>query len=229
MAPLEECQQKIFTSHPLIRDKLSRHPKTLSLGRLHQIIHDLHTKASLITHKLLGRRYDLWTHSIRRFFRTQMVTLSVDRDCIECMMEFTISTYNDIKMKGIEFLRGIYMVSGLSIKQKTHISKIDALKEIIHSWEMDPDQILAKKALAQPHRIFISSPDKEQIEIQKLRYVLKESIMKEMQSADPKNGINSHLENGSPGEIRTLVRGSKALYACPLHHRASYPLYVQLS
>ena len=26
---------------------------------------------------------------------------------------------------------------------------------------------------------------------------------------------------GSPGEIRTLVGGSKALYACPLHHRAS--------
>ena len=94
---------------------------------------------------------------------------------------------------------------------------------------MDPDQILAKKALAQPHRIFISSPDKEQIEIQKLRYVLKESIIRELQSADPKNGINSHLADGSPGEIRTLVRGSKALYACPLHHRASYPLYVQLS
>ena len=26
--------------------------------------------------------------------------------------------------------------------------------------------------------------------------------------------------NGSPGEIRTLVGGSKARYACPLHHRA---------
>ena len=27
--------------------------------------------------------------------------------------------------------------------------------------------------------------------------------------------------NGSPGEIRTLVGGSKARYAWPLHHRAS--------
>jgi hypothetical protein len=26
---------------------------------------------------------------------------------------------------------------------------------------------------------------------------------------------------GSPGEIRTLVSGSKARYACPLHYRAS--------
>ena len=30
------------------------------------------------------------------------------------------------------------------------------------------------------------------------------------------------LVGGSPGEIRTLVSGSKALYACPLHHRASF-------
>ena len=27
--------------------------------------------------------------------------------------------------------------------------------------------------------------------------------------------------NGSPGEIRTPVSGSKARYACPLHHRAA--------
>ena len=31
-----------------------------------------------------------------------------------------------------------------------------------------------------------------------------------------------HFTNfGSPGEIRTPVGGSKARYACPLHHRAS--------
>ena len=34
--------------------------------------------------------------------------------------------------------------------------------------------------------------------------------------------INQTLESGSPGEIRTLVGGSKARYACPLHHRASF-------
>ena len=30
-----------------------------------------------------------------------------------------------------------------------------------------------------------------------------------------------NCDNGSPGEIRTPVSGSKARYACPLHHRAS--------
>jgi hypothetical protein len=57
-----------------------------------------------------------------------MAALGVDRDYIEYMMGHTISTYHDIQMKGIEFLRGIYIASGLSIKPKTRISKIDALK-----------------------------------------------------------------------------------------------------
>ena len=34
---------------------------------------------------------------------------------------------------------------------------------------------------------------------------------------------------GSPGEIRTLVSGSKARYACPLHHRALTLLDFKLS
>jgi hypothetical protein len=32
---------------------------------------------------------------------------------------------------------------------------------------------------------------------------------------------DGHNIFGSPGEIRTLVSGSKARYACPLHYRAS--------
>jgi hypothetical protein len=32
--------------------------------------------------------------------------------------------------------------------------------------------------------------------------------------------MTSQVGNGSPGEIRTLVNGSKGHYAWPLHHRA---------
>ena len=56
-----------------------------------------------------------------------MAALGVDRDYIEYMMGHTIRTYHDIEMKGIEFLRGIYIASGLSIKPKTRVSKIDAM------------------------------------------------------------------------------------------------------
>ena len=128
--------ENIHYESPLIRDKLHKYPRPITPGRLHQIVHDLYIKTNLINKKPLGRRYDLRTHSIRKFFRTQMAALGVDRDYIEYMMGHTISTYHDIKMKGMDFLRGIYNASGLSIKPKTRLSKIDALKEIIRAWEI---------------------------------------------------------------------------------------------
>ena len=67
----------------------------------------------------VDRRYQMRPHSIRKFFRTQMAALGVQTDYIEYMMGHTISTYHNIRMKGIEFLRSIYATSGLSIKPKT--------------------------------------------------------------------------------------------------------------
>ena len=93
----------------------------------------------------------LRAHSIRKFFRTQMAALGVQTDYIEYMMGHTISTYRDIKMKGIEFLRNIYIASGLSIRPKTRTSKIDALKGIIRAWGLNPEEILTKQAFAEPH------------------------------------------------------------------------------
>jgi len=213
--------ENIHEESPLIRDKLSRHPKPLSPGRLYQIVHQLYIKAGIITRKPLGRRYDIRPHSIRKFFRTQMAALGVDRDYIEYMMGHTISTYHDIKMKGTEFLRAIYTASGLSIKPKTRISKIDALKEIIRAWGMNPEQILTKKALTEPHRTIIDQSHIEQNQIHQLTTALKQQMLKEIRETQNKKSINSCLSDGSPGEIRTLVSGSKARYACPLHHRAS--------
>ena len=51
-----------------------------------------------------GRRYTIRPHSIRKFFRTQMVALGVQTDYIEYMMGHTTSTYHIILTKGIEFL-----------------------------------------------------------------------------------------------------------------------------
>gem|GEM_PF-5013293 len=60
----------------------------------------------------------------------------------------------------------------------------------------------------------------EQSQIHQLTTALKQQMLKEIRENQREKSINWHLANGSPGEIRTLVRGSKALYACPLHHRA---------
>jgi len=57
-----------------------------------------------------------------------MAALGAQTDQIENMMGHSISIYHDITMKRIEYLRGIYIASGLSMKQKTRLNKIDALK-----------------------------------------------------------------------------------------------------
>ena len=138
------------------------------------------------------------------------------------MFGHTLSTRHDIKMKGIEFLRGIYIASGLSIKPKTRISKIDALKEIIRAWGLNPEEILTREALTQPHRTVIGQSQLEQSQLHQLTTALKQQMLKEIRENESQKSINSCLSGGSPGEILTLVSGSKARYACPLHHRASW-------
>lgn len=76
-----------------------------------------------------------------------MASLGVQTDYIEYMMGHTISTYHDIRMKGIEFLRGIYAASGLSIRPKTIVGKVEAIKEIMRAWGLNPEEILTREAL----------------------------------------------------------------------------------
>jgi ribosomal protein L12E/L44/L45/RPP1/RPP2 len=136
-------------------------------------------QAGLLGSKV-GRRYAMRPHSIRKFFRTQMAALGVNTDYIEYMMGHKISTYHDVQMKGVEFLRNIYAASALSIKPKTRVSKIDALKEIIRAWGMNPEEILAKEALSKPHRTYATPAQIEEDQIKTLAQALKETIKKEL-------------------------------------------------
>jgi hypothetical protein len=99
-------------------------------------------------------------------------------DYIEYMMGHSVSTYNDIKMKGIEFLRNLYAASGLSIQPKTTMSKIDQLKLIIEAWGLNPNEILSREALSKPHRTIL---DPEQETIHVLNQALKQAIITELQ------------------------------------------------
>jgi site-specific recombinase XerD len=111
--------ENIHDESPLLRNQQCRQIIPLTPAAIHQLVHDLYLRAGLVPAKPFGRRYELRAHSIRKFFRTQMAALGVQTDYIEYMMGHTISAYHDIKMKGIEFLRNIYIASGLSIRPKT--------------------------------------------------------------------------------------------------------------
>jgi hypothetical protein len=79
-----------------------------------------------------------------------MASLEVDPDCIDYMMGRSVKDrYHDVSMKGVEYLRGVYMTSGIRIRPRVKMNKIDALKEILQTWGLDPQKILSHEALAQ--------------------------------------------------------------------------------
>jgi hypothetical protein len=80
-----------------------------------------------------------------------MSARGVERDYIDFMMGHKVSNYHDIKMKGVEYLRGVYLSSGMSMRPQSEENKIDALKQIIRSWGLSPEKILTREALDQSH------------------------------------------------------------------------------
>jgi hypothetical protein len=106
--------------------------------------------------------------------------LGVERDYVEYMMGHTIGTYNDVEMKGIEFLRNIYAASGLSIKPKTQLSKIEALKEIVRAWGMNPEEGLTRETLSRPYATYMQPKSYEEEQVKSLSQALKDMMRKEL-------------------------------------------------
>lgn len=108
-------------------------------------------------------------------------------------------------MKGTEYMRGIYLAAGLSIRPKTRTSKIDALKEIIRAWELNPEEVLTRDAFTQPHRTVIDHSQLELNQLAQLTTALKQQILKEIRENQPEKSIKSCRVNGSPGYVTYLV------------------------
>jgi site-specific recombinase XerD len=163
---------------PLIRDETRRAPKSISSKQIRKIVHQLYLQADLIK-QLNGRMYDLRVHSLRKYFKTQLLALGVQPDYVDYMMGHTVDTYHDIQSLGIDKIRNVYAASGLAIKQKTQINQIDALKEIIRAMGMNPEQTLARDALSDGAITHKSSIDFENHQLQILSNQLKQIIRQE--------------------------------------------------
>lgn len=140
--------EQICDESPLIKAQRCRQVRTIAVTRISSAIHDLFVRAGL-REKNSYRKCELTTHSLRRFFRTQMASLDVDPDCIDFMMGHVVKDrYHDVRMKGVEYLRGVYMTSGIRIRPRMKMNKIEALKEILQTWGLNPQKILTHEALA---------------------------------------------------------------------------------
>jgi hypothetical protein len=207
--PNKILPENINDESPLIGDEHSKIVKPLTPNQIYNILHRLMAQAGLLGSKV-GRRYAMRPHSIRKFFRTQMAALGVQTDYIEYMMGHTISTYHDVQMKGVEFLRGIYAASGLSIKAKTKPSRIQILKEITRALGLNPEEILTKEALAKPQRTITAgmktNQDQNQIDtlLKALKQKLKQEIIAETRQTIRQTRHSKRYKlqhgNGSPGK-----------------------------
>ena len=52
----------------------------------------------------------------------------------------------------------------------------EALKEIIRAWGMNPEEILTKKALAEPDRVYVSRSDRGEDQVRMLSVALKDMM-----------------------------------------------------
>jgi hypothetical protein len=153
--------------------------KPIGERQIYQLIHGLYFKAGLLKPNN-GKGYDLHVHSLRKFFKTQLMALGVQPDYIDYMMGHTVDTYHDIGSKGIEFLRNIYANAGLSIKPRAQISKIDMVKEFIRGMGMNPEDILTRQAISEPHRAYATTQEREEDQIRALCLAFKETLKKEL-------------------------------------------------
>jgi hypothetical protein len=126
--------------------------------------------------------YDLRVHSLRKYFKTQLLALGVQPDYVDYMMGHTVDTYHDIQSIGIDKLRNVYASSGLAITKKTQTNKIEALKEIIRAWGMNPEQLLTRDALSEGAITYKSADDYENHQLQILSSELKQLIKREASS-----------------------------------------------
>ena len=140
LCPRAHCTLMITS---LIRDETNHRPRAIGPKQVRKMIHQLYVQADLIKQQN-GRMYDLRVHSLRKYFKTQLLALGVQPDYVDYMMGHTVDTYHDIQSIGIDKLRNVYEASGLAIRRKTQVNKIEAIKEIIRAYGMNPEQILTR-------------------------------------------------------------------------------------
>jgi len=171
--------EEITDESPLVRDQSFHKAKPITEKQVRKIVHRLYAKVGLIRKAKHGR-YDLSVHSLRKFFRTQMTALGVQSDYVEFMMGHSISRYDDVESKGVEFLRNVYRTAGLTIAPRKKGWELEALKAFARGIGLDPEKVLTEAAFAEPHRAYATPEDFEAAHTRTLSLAIKDLIKKEI-------------------------------------------------
>jgi hypothetical protein len=171
--------EEIMDASPIVRDSQSQVVKPVGERQVFQLVHGLYFKAGLLKEGQKGG-YDLRVHSLRKFFKTQLMALGVQSDYADYMMGHTVDTYHDIQMNGVEFLRGIYARADLRIKPKSTISKHEMVIETIRHMLSAEELHRVEEALAEPDTKYLDPQERQLEEIRALSQALRTSLKREL-------------------------------------------------
>jgi hypothetical protein len=150
-------------------------PRPIGEKQLYKIIHSLYFEAGLLKRNENGS-YDLRVHSLRKFFKTQLMALGVQGDYVDYMMGHIVDTYHDIQSKGVEFLRGLYANAGLRIQPKASMTPKEQLRAIARGFGLSPEEAARLLTSSEPHRAYASQEDREEHEVRVLCDAITERI-----------------------------------------------------
>jgi site-specific recombinase XerD len=172
--------EEITDDSPLIRNRnLAGKVLGVSEKTIRKIVHELSVSTKIAKKLPDSWMYSVRTHSLRKFFRTQMSSAKLDPEIINYFMGHTVDTYEDVQSLGVETLRNLYTSAGLAIRPKTQANRIDQLKEIIRAWGENPEELLTKDALLRGN-ITETSEQTHNHQLSLLAEQLKQLIKKEV-------------------------------------------------
>ena len=167
--------EEISDDSPLVRDEMYEVPRPIGEKQLYKIIHSLYFEAGLLKRNENGS-YDLRVHSLRKFFKTQLMALGIQGDYVDYMMGHTVDTYHDIQSKGVEFLRGLYANAGLRIQPRASLTPKEQLRAIARGFGLSPEEAARLLTSSEPHRAYASQEDREEHEVRVLCDAITERI-----------------------------------------------------
>ena len=103
-------------------------------------------------------------------------------------MGHVTDTYHDMTNQ-IERLRNVYASSGLSIRPRTELNKIETIKALAVAFGLDPNVILSREALQMPYRTIIDGTYQETDPVKILSQAIKKTIIEELKIGE--SGVRS--------------------------------------
>jgi site-specific recombinase XerD len=176
--------ETIDDDSPLIRDEMFDIARPVGEKQVRKLIHSLYFKAGLLKQSN-GSRYNLCVHSLRKFFKTQLMALGVQSDYVEYMMGHSISAYHDIQSKGVEFLRSLYGNSGLHIRPRGALTTKDQLRAMARGFGLSPEEAARLLTSSEPHRAYATQEEREEHETRILCDIITEHLKKRILGDQP--------------------------------------------